>query len=89
MGNPIRPFFENFDLIFGMDHENVANCQSLANRNKGDAKAEIAMMMAWAGLGDKEIPDPYYHGGFPYVFGLIETASEGLLEEIKTTHLNN
>jgi protein-tyrosine phosphatase len=35
------------------------------------------------------VPDPYFGGGdgFEIVLDLVETAAEGLLQDIRTTHL--
>ena len=37
-------------------------------------------------VGKRDVPDPYYEGGFDAVFDLVETASRGLLADIRRRH---
>ncbi len=78
--------FDEFDYVLAMDSENYSDLARLAN----DAnRSKLHYFLDYApALSEREVPDPYYHGGFPYVLDLIEKASEGLLVEIKTKHLN-
>jgi len=39
------------------------------------------------GLNIRDVPDPYYEGGFGSVYEMIENAAGGLLDEIKSKHL--
>ena len=72
--------FFNFDLIIGMDDNNI---QSL-NRMAPDAESQkkIKRMTDYCRLHpDDHVPDPYYGGssGFEHVLDLLEDACEGIL----------
>jgi len=76
--------FDNFDLIIGMDNENIQTLKSKA-RNEDDLQ-KICKMTDFRQKWDyDEIPDPYYGGeeGFELVLDLLEDSCEGLLEKIK------
>ena len=81
-----RSDFDEFDYVLAMDEQNYADLARLA----GDAgRSKLRLFLDFAPeLSEREVPDPYYHGGFPYVLSLIETASQGLLADIKAKHLN-
>lgn len=73
--------FDNFDLIVGMDDNNVANLKRLAPTV--EAQAKIVPMAAF--VGDSRvyaIPDPYYEGseGFELVLDLLERGCENFLD---------
>ena len=38
-------------------------------------------------LDRREVPDPYYEGGFDRVYDMIENAAKGLLADIRQQHL--
>ena len=73
--------FDRFDLILGMDHNNISNLNKLA---PSTVCAEIDLFMSRAGLGDIEIPDPYYgdQSGFEETCGMLLDASKALLTRI-------
>jgi low molecular weight protein-tyrosine phosphatase len=79
--------FEDFDLILAMDRSNLAQLQRLAPDER--ARARVRMLRefdpASAGLGDLDVPDPYYGGprGFEEVLDLVQAACAGLLEELR------
>lgn len=76
--------FENFDYILTMDYDNLETVQS---RQPKDTQPVIKPFLEYAnGVADKEVPDPYYTGGFDYVYKLIENASHGLLKAIREEH---
>lgn len=83
--------FDDFDLIIGMDHDNIANLEAIRPAN---SRAELKLMMeyhpsfkAGAATGGQldEVPDPYYGGmdGFVYMYELLELATAGLLKNIE------
>lgn len=75
--------FDNFDLIIGMDDENIQTLKS-KTRNKTDLH-KIHKMTDFSKEGSYyEIPDPYYGGeeGFELVLDLLEDSCEGLLEKL-------
>ncbi|XQU07528.1 low molecular weight phosphotyrosine protein phosphatase [Halomonas sp. LY9] len=73
--------FLEFDYVLGMDRENLAAMQSL---KPADSQAKVGLFLAYAGLPDTDVPDPYYGGeaGFEQVLDMIEQASAGLIEEL-------
>ncbi|MCF6322237.1 MAG: low molecular weight phosphotyrosine protein phosphatase [Rhizobiaceae bacterium] len=73
--------FFDFDLILAMDNANISNIRA-ANHENGSA--QISLFTAWAGMGDQEIPDPYYGGqqGFEIAYKMIEQAAAGTLDRI-------
>lgn len=82
----VREDFLEFDYILAMDKSNYRHLQALAPEGH---KAKLKLFLEYAPrLGLKEVPDPYYGGknGFEKVLDLIETASQGLLKELKRKH---
>ena len=78
--------FEHFDIIIGMDDQNIEALKSMA-KNSGDL-AKIHKMTDFAKEWSyDEIPDPYYGGdeGFELVLDLLEDSCEGLLEKLNNT----
>jgi protein-tyrosine phosphatase len=78
--------FENFDLIIGMDDQNIADLIRMAPDLK--AKAKIHKMTEYCTRHRMSIvPDPYYGETKDYelVIDLLEDACEGLIEKIKAT----
>ncbi len=73
---------EQFDYILAMDSDNQRNLLNLAPEGH---EQKIRLMLEFTSLySENEVPDPYYGGprGFDRVYDLIESASEGLLDEI-------
>lgn len=75
--------FDNFDLIIGMDNENVQTLKFLA-RNESDLQKIHKMTNFRKEWNYDEIPDPYYGGdeGFELVLDLLEDSCEGLLDKL-------
>jgi protein-tyrosine phosphatase len=80
--NPDKDF-EHFDLIIGMDDENIQTLKRKA-RNKADFQKICKMTDFRKDWDYDEIPDPYYGGdeGFELVLDLLEDSCEGLLEKL-------
>jgi len=73
---------EQFDYILAMDSDNHRNLLNLAPEGH---EHKIRLMLEFTSLySENDVPDPYYGGprGFDRVYDLIESASEGFLEEI-------
>jgi len=73
---------ERFDYILAMDSDNHLDLVKLAPE---EHEHKIRLMLEFTSLySEKDVPDPYYGGprGFDRVYDLIESASEGLLDEI-------
>jgi protein-tyrosine phosphatase len=73
--------FERFDLILGMDRQNVQNLRRLAG---GRAQGGIALFLQEA-LGETaDVPDPYYEddAAFDRVFDLCDRAARALVARL-------
>jgi len=82
MARQIAPAdFQEFDLILGMDQGHVERILNLAPKS---GRAEIAMMMEFAGLGKIDVPDPYYGGidGFYQIYQMLDEAITLSLQKI-------
>ena len=78
--------FERFDYVLAMDADNLADLEQMAN-TQGNVRARIALFSTFsARYRGEAVPDPYFGGeqGFERVLDMIEDASAGLLEEIRT-----
>ncbi|MCB1386324.1 MAG: low molecular weight phosphotyrosine protein phosphatase [Nitratireductor sp.] len=69
--------FCRFDVILGMDGNNVANLKAMRPALPVAGKAEIALFMDYAGLGRRDVPDPWGKGAAAYdsVGGMIREAT--------------
>ncbi len=72
--------FENFDMLIGMDNQNIRGLQRMAKTPEHQAKI-FKMTDYLQNMEASEVPDPYYGGaaGFEYVIDLLEDACEGLV----------
>lgn len=75
--------FDYFDLIIGMDDENMHTLKYMA-RNDSDLDKLHKMTDFSKKWNYDEVPDPYYGGdaGFELVLDLLEDACDGLLKEV-------
>ena len=79
--------FYVYDYILAMDEQNYHNLLDIA---LPEHKEKVQMFLDYTSeVEESEVPDPYYGGpqGFEHVFDLVESASQGLLNHIKKTHL--
>lgn len=75
--------FYNFDLIIGMDEQNIADLHEMAPST--DAEKKIHRMVDYLKkIEATHVPDPYYGGseGFELVLDLLEDACDGLLSTL-------
>jgi len=75
--------FDYFDMIIGMDDENIRTLKKIA-RNQSDLNKIHKMTDFRKNWKYNEIPDPYYGGeeGFELVLDLLEDSCKGLLEKL-------
>ena len=76
--------FDRFDLIIGMDQQNVRDLKAKA-RNEIDRK-KISLMTDYCTHAKYDsVPDPYYGGaaGFELVLDILEDACEGLIRKLQ------
>lgn len=72
--------FDRFDLILGMDGDNIANIERL--RPPG-ATTPVRLFTDYIGVpGITAVPDPYYTRDFTEALDLIERAARGLLDQL-------
>lgn len=73
--------FDDFDHIIAMDAQNLSDLEGFAPKN---ASAKVSLFTDYAPQsGAPSVPDPYYTRDFEGALTLIETASEGLIAELK------
>jgi protein-tyrosine phosphatase len=72
-----------FDLIIGMDHQNIRALRRLAKSDEQKEKIRLMTVFSNA-FDDGVVPDPYYGGdaGFEHVIDLLEDACENLYKSI-------
>lgn len=77
--------FDLFDMIIGMDAQNMRELTSRA-RDENDRKKIFAMTDFCTNKGYYSVPDPYFGGdaGFELVLDILEDACEGLLRKIQS-----
>lgn len=79
--------FQRFDYVLAMDSDNYMSLRALC---PPEALDRLSMFLDFAPELDRvDVPDPYYGGprGFEEVLDLVEAASRGLLDHIRTTRL--
>lgn len=82
--------FDRFDLIIGMDAQNVADLRALAP--SPEAEKKVAPMGRWLDpvQGYDYVPDPYYEGaeGFELVLDLLDRGCRRLFDQLTNPHKN-
>jgi protein-tyrosine phosphatase len=86
ISRPVNPKvdFDHFDMIIGMDDQNIRDLKSLA-RNQKDLEKIFRMTDFCRENQFDAVPDPYYGGeqGFELVLDILEDACKGLLDYLK------
>ena len=79
--------FEQFDYVLAMDRLNQV---TLVDRADADHHEKIRLFLDFGSSKEDEVPDPYYGGsaGFERVLDLVEEASRGLLETLRSRHID-
>jgi len=75
--------FHEFDYILAMDDDNYLLLEQLCPAGLED---KLSLFLDFSkDYSETQVPDPYYGGdqGFEHVFDLVESASRGLLKDIK------
>ncbi|RVU84738.1 low molecular weight phosphotyrosine protein phosphatase [Leucothrix sargassi] len=85
-----RPDLDAFDYVLAMDKPNQYSLNKLASSQEQRERIHLFMDFA-AERSESEVPDPYYGGeqGFEKVLKMVEVASQGLLDHIKSTRLSD
>jgi protein-tyrosine phosphatase len=72
-----RSAMSTFDYIIAMDTENVSDIQSVFGKR-------VPRLLEFAPPSTpQDVPDPYYSGGFDYVYQLVQAGCRGLLAHIR------
>ena len=82
-GRQITPGdLDDFDYVLTMDDMNLRDVRAL-----GKGRAVVRPFLDYAPEGGvREVPDPYYDGGFEGVYALVDAAAAGLLKAIRQEH---
>jgi len=77
--------FERFHYVLAMDHDNL---RLLSDQAGDEYQDRLGLFLDYASGDEDEVPDPYYGGaaGFERVLDLVEEASRGLLETLRSKH---
>jgi len=77
--------FDDFDIIVGMDAQNLRNLHAMAP--SPEAEEKIVAMADFFGLATRYdyVPDPYYEGaeGFELVLDLLQDACQNLYDALR------
>ena len=78
--------FTDYDYYLVMDRSNLGDVLAECPPQH-EHKIQLFLDYA-ADIQESEVPDPYYGGahGFDHVLDLVETASDGLLQQIRKAH---
>jgi protein-tyrosine phosphatase len=76
--------FDRFDLIIGMDRQNVSDLKLVARNENGRKKIFLMTDFSASNKYDS-VPDPYFGGaaGFELVLDILEDACDGLIRKLK------
>ena len=74
-----RKDYEAFDMIIGMDEENMWDMQRICG---GDRNGKISLLMDWAGFS-RDVADPWYTGNFEATYQDLITGCTALLKKVK------
>lgn len=76
--------FKEFDMIIGMDNQNITDLERLADGDS-DLSKIFKMTDFCSDCYYDEVPDPYYGGdeGFELVLDLLEKSCKGLLNFLR------
>ena len=81
-----RPLRENdffvFDVILCADQSVL---QETKRRQPQASSAQVALLLAWAGQGEKPVPDPYYgdQRDFEHTYSLIDQACKTIVTRLQ------
>lgn len=72
--------FDSFDHIIAMDASNYNNLKAEA-RSPEDVE-KLSMLLNYVHPGEnRQVPDPYYSGGFPFVFDMVAEAVDAFVQK--------
>lgn len=71
--------FKKFDLILVMDANNYQDVLFFARSEEERNKVKLLLNYSFPGQ-NRAVPDPYYEGGFGYVYDLIDQACDQVVK---------
>ena len=71
--------FEDFDLILAMDASNYNNLRRLVKLDEQLEKIKMILNYSHP-KENRQVPDPYYEGGFEKVYQMLDEACDRLIE---------
>jgi len=75
----VKEDLEKFDLILAMDASNYNNLLQIAQSDEQRAKIKMILNFSFPGQ-NRQVPDPYYEGGFDKVYQMLDNACDLLIE---------
>ena len=74
--------FDAFDYVLAMDNANLGDLKAI---KPSSARTSPKLFLSYGRFDETEVPDPYYGGdqGFEHVLDLVESACDGLLDDIQ------
>ncbi|RRR69734.1 MAG: low molecular weight phosphotyrosine protein phosphatase [Candidatus Viridilinea halotolerans] len=77
----VRPSdLHEFDYLIAMDQENLADLRHFGT----DGARQAQLLLDFDPQAEtREVPDPYYTGGFEHVFRLVDAGTQALLAQIR------
>ncbi len=70
--------YDQYDLIIGMDAENIRSLRRLFPRDRG---AKVRMLLDFT-PSPRPISDPWYHGDFEKTYREVDEGCDALLESV-------
>ena len=74
--------FDTFDLLLCADRTILHDARI---RKPRTSHAQVELLLDWAGMGKKDVPDPYYGSArdFEQAYKLIDTAAAAIVERVR------
>jgi protein-tyrosine phosphatase len=74
--------FDEFDVLLCADRTILHDARM---RKPRTAHGQVELLMDWAGIGNKDVPDPYYGSvrDFDRAFKLVDAAAGGIVERVR------
>ena len=74
--------FDAFDVLLCADRTILHDARI---RKPRTSHAQVELLLEWAGMGKKDVPDPYYGSArdFEHAFKLIENAATAIVERVR------
>ena len=73
--------FADYDYIIAMDSSNYTNIVQMAPTDSDKEKVSLLLNYTHPGQ-NRQVPDPYYEGGFDTVYQMIYQAVDDLIKQL-------